>query len=233
MSCSDWNNEYICTERVRPYANLHYSELAGTIVLDTPWSSDSLDLTPVVQATETDTKMDNDDELKQLEFASERYITTKGRARKKDVIPYICLWQVMNIEDHKNADKDLSDGDVYMREGDLWKSFDLKGKLTALDDEDKLLKQAVNNLNDAVIEINNTLDDYGKRLSAAEKNITTLGNRIGSIEGLIYDYPADKTTKIPRGNMIFQYSVDNGSSYPYYIKAADDNGSNVVQGKVN
>lgn len=170
----------------------------------------TVDLKPMIKAGETDTQFCINKDQKQLEYKSEHYHQKK---REMDIVELICLWQLMKIEDHGNAEKDPATGDVYMydKATGQWKKYPLQAKLDSIDNTINQLSQAVENLTQAV---------------------ANLADRVSSIENLIYDYPNDKTTKIPRGNMIFRYSVDNGANYKYFIKSADETTDNVVQTRV-
>jgi uncharacterized coiled-coil protein SlyX len=95
------------------------------------------------------------------------------------------------------------------------------------------LESADAGLSGTINQINNTLTSLLDRMINVENRLTAVENRISDIENIIYNYPADKVTKIPRGNMILRFSTNNGASYQYFIQAADETDSNVVRGRVN
>lgn len=207
------NKDTLCGEcqQRQPFVQLEPTEgYPTTLTLYSSWGTSTIDLLTMIKAGETDTKLCFNEELKQLEYSSEHYLQGK---RDQDVLELICLWRVMKIEDHGNADKNLETGDayVYNSETKSWEAYPLVKKVNDLDARINALTEAVENLTQQVL---------------------NLANRVGDIENLIYNYPADKTTKIARGNMRLEYSIDNGGSYPMYIAGADDNGNNVVRARV-
>lgn len=109
------------------------------------------------------------------------------------------LSRVISLQLLKDVDqsKTINDGDVYIYNGDtnLFEPFDLK--------------TFVDTTNNAINRINATL--------------TQLGNRISDIENLIYNYPADKTTKIPRGNINIYGDISNTQNHDWGIFTHDKN----------
>lgn len=158
------------------------------IILDTSWGEIKLDLMSVVKAGETVTH---------LELAPEgnptvlRYTNEHG---EYECITGDELSRIISMHLLKDVSQTTppSDGIVYMYNGqtNLFEPFDLKTTLA--------------DLNNVLVRINGEL--------------TQIKNRISDIEGIIYNYPQDKTTKIPRGdiNLYSDYTNTNSKAHGFF-----------------
>ena len=192
-------------EKIDAYHQLYHdihSKNDASLTSDTTWGKDEVDLTPMVQAGETNTCMRPNDERERIEYLNEHYYTQNGNIQcvtGKQIASWI------NVEDLKDVDIDVKhEGDVLYWDGDAWVTFNLKEALDA---------------------INNKLDNHETRitnienkLTQIEQQITQLGNRISQIENAIYNWTNDKSTKIPRGNINI-FSGDWGGAN--YIRSSD------------
>lgn len=158
------------------------------IILDTSWGESKVDLESVVKAGETVTHLD---------LAPENNPTVlryKNEAGDYECITGDDLSRIISMTKLKDVTQDtaISDGDVYVYNGttNKFEPFDIK---TAVGD----------------------LNVYLGRLEAA---ITNLENRVSDIENLIYNYPQDKTTKIPRGdiNLYSDYTNTNSKAHGFF-----------------
>lgn len=192
-------------EKIDAYHQLYHdihSKNDASLTSDTTWGKDEVDLTPMIQAGETNTCMRPNDERERIEYLNEHYYTQHGNVQcvtGKQIANWI------NVEDLKDVDIDVKhEGDVLYRNGEAWVTFNLKNALDA---------------------INNKLDNHETRitnienkLTQIEQQITQLGNRITQIENAIYNWTNDKSTKIPRGNINI-FSGDWGGAN--YIRSRD------------
>lgn len=175
-------------EKVDAYHQLYHdihSDNDASLTSATTWGKDEVDLTPMIQAGETNTCMRPDDERERIEYLNEHYYTQHGNVQcvtGKQIANWI------NVEDLKDVNIDVKhEGDVLYWSGEAWVTFNLKNALDA---------------------INNKLDNHETRitnienkLTQIEQQITQLGNRVSEIENAIYNWADDKGTKIPRGNI--------------------------------
>lgn len=174
---------------VNAYTNIALDPANPTgIILDTSWNTIKLDLKSIVKAGETVTK---------LELVPEDNPTAIRYTRESGEVDCITgdeLSRIISMRLLKDVDQTTppSDGDVYMYNGqtNLFEVFDLK---TVVGD----------------------LNTYLNRLN---QEITNIKNRISDIENLIYNYPQDKATKIPRGdiNLYSDYTNTNSKAHGFF-----------------
>lgn len=163
------------------------------IILDTSWGTVKLDLLSIVKAGETVTHL----RLTPTGLCYEREDGETEFISGDDLSRVISLQLLKDVD----IDKPISDGDVYIYNGDtnLFEPFDLKTFVTTT--------------NTAINRINATL--------------TQLDNRITDIENAIYGWPGDKTTKIPRANINVYGDVGNTDNHDWGIFSHDKN-SNIT-----
>ena len=158
------------------------------VILDSSWGTIRVDLESVVKAGETITHMELVPENNPTAI---RYTRESGEV---DCITGDELSRIVSMQLLKDVDQTTppSDGDVYIYNGttNLFEPYDLK--------------TAISNIN-----------TYLGRL---EQAITNLDNRISDIENLIYNYPQDKVTKIPRGdiNLYSDYTNTNSKAHGFF-----------------
>lgn len=158
------------------------------VILDSSWGTIRVDLESVVKAGETVTHMELVPENNPTAI---RYTRESGEV---DCITGDELSRIVSMHLLKDVDQTTppSDGDVYMYNGqtNLFETFDLK---TVVGD----------------------LNTYLNRLN---QEITNIKSRISDIENLIYNYPQDKITKIPRGdiNLYSDYTNTNSKAHGFF-----------------
>ena len=175
-------------EKIDAYHQLYHdihSDNDASITSDTTWGKDEVDLTPMVQAGETNTCMRPNDERERIEYLNEHYYTQHGNVQcvtGKQIASWI------NVEDLKDVNIDVKhEGDVLYWDGNAWVTFNLKSELERID----------NTLNDHQTQINN----LSNRITQVANDLANLTNRVSQIENAIYNWTNDKSTKIPRGNI--------------------------------
>lgn len=158
------------------------------VILDSSWGTIRVDLESVVKAGETITHMELVPENNPTAI---RYTRESGEV---DCITGDELSRIISMQLLKDVDQTTppSDGDVYMYNGqtNLFEPYDLKTVIT--------------DINNAIATINAT--------------IINLRNRITDIENIIYNYPEDKVTKIPRGdiNLYSDYTNTNSKAHGFF-----------------
>lgn len=175
-------------EKVDAYHQLYHdihSENDASLTSDTTWGKDEVDLTPMIQAGETNTCMRPNDERERIEYLNEHYYTQHGNIQcvtGKQIANWI------NVEDLKDVDIDVKhEGDVLYWNGNAWVTFNLKSELERID----------NTLSDHQTQINN----LSNRITQVANDLANLANRVSQIENAIYNWTNDKSTKIARGNI--------------------------------
>lgn len=163
------------------------------IILDTSWGTVKLDLLSIVKAGETVTHL----RLTPTGLCYEREDGETEFISGDDLSRVISLQLLKDID----IDKPISDGDVYIYNGDtnLFEPFDLKTFVTTTN-------TAINRINATLIQ---------------------LDNRITDIENAIYGWPGDKTTKIPRANINVYGDVGNTDNHDWGVFSHDKN-SNIT-----
>lgn len=158
------------------------------VILDSSWGEIKLDLESIVKAGETVTHL----ELAPSDNPS--VIRYKNEAGDYECITGDELSRIISMHLLKDVDQTTlpSDGDVYMynSQTNLFESYDLK----------------------------TVIGDLNTYLGRLEQEITNIKNRLSDIENLIYNYPADKTTKIPRGdiNLYSDYTNNNSKDHGFF-----------------
>lgn len=174
---------------VNAYTNIALDPANPTgIILDTSWNTIKLDLMSIVKAGETITHMELVPEDNPTAI---RYTRENGEV---DCITGDEISRMVSLRLLKDVDQDktLEDGDVYVYNSttNLFEPYNVA--------------TAVTNLN-----------TYLGRLEA---EITSIKTRLSDIENLIYNYPQDKTTKIPRGdiNLYSDYTNTNSKAHGFF-----------------
>ena len=173
----------------------------------TPWGSNTLDLEPIVKEGETDTVLGLNCDTKQIDYKAEKH---------EDHICLNDMWALMRLEDHGNASEDLADGDVYIYRDGQWVSYPLESIIRELKAKDEVLDSAMDDLQQNMINLTQEVNNL-------RNEVRNIANRVSDIEGAIYNWSNDKTTKIPRGN-INVFSGGMGSNN--YIRSRGGNPDN-------
>ena len=158
------------------------------IILDSSWGEFKLDLMSIVKAGETVTHL----ELAPSDNPTViRYTNEHG---EYECITGDELSRIVSLHLLKDVDQTTppSDGITYVYNGttNLFEPYDIKTAIT-------------------------NLNTYLGRLEA---EITSIKNRLTDIENLIYNYPQDKVTKIPRGdiNLYSDYTNSNSKAHGFF-----------------
>ena len=165
------------------------------VILDSSWGTVRVDLESVVKAGETITHMELVPENAPTAI---RYTRESGEV---DCITGDELSRIVSMHLLKDVDQTTppSDGIVYMYNGNtnLFENYDLK--------------TVINGLNATILQIQGALVNLQNQINA-------ISTRVSDIENLIYNYPADKVTKIPRGdiNLYSDYTNTNSKAHGFF-----------------
>lgn len=198
------------------------------------------DLLPVIQAGETDTSIELIAPTRRIRYCPEMWTRTSGREGCyydiciPDIAALIDLNELRNIE----SPTTLQTGQtiIYNATTQRYEMFDLSGALSGLGgDIASLLARIValegrattleNNIvqqNQKIAALTELVAQYMQAVTALTNRVSTLESKMSDVEGAIYNWASDKTTKIPRGNINVTsggYSSGNG----IYTRATNTN----------
>jgi len=190
--------ELIDALKVNAYIDLYLDPENPTgIILDTSWGEVKVDLLSIVKAGETVTHL----ELYPADTPTALKYTNE--AGDVECITGDELSRIISMTLLKDVDQSqtIQGGNVYMynETTHMFEPFDLQ----------------------------TFVDNTNHALTIIDAALTQLGNRITDIENLIYNYPADKTTKIPRGNINVYGDINNNNNHDWGIFSHDKN-SNIT-----
>lgn len=158
------------------------------IILDSSWGEIKLDLESVVKAGETITHLD-------LAPANNPTVLRyKNEAGDYECISGDDLSRIISLHLLKDVDqsKELVNGATYVYNShtQMFEPLEIASKLVDIDNALQNIYNLINNLD----------------------------GRISDIENLIYNYPQDKTTKIPRGdiNLYSDYTNTNSKAHGFF-----------------
>lgn len=212
MSCPDCGKITECDSPQTNYVRIGYVENEPTTIgVYSSWGDSKVDILPLIQKGETNTHLDLNKKDRTLDYYQELWISSNGH---KGCINEICLTDVFALM-HLNEIGDVNipnphtgETIIYNETTGKWEAYDLAGNITNLQNQ-------INNLDGRITKLQ---EDFNNFQTQTQKRFTTIENRISDIENLIYNYPSDKTTKIPRGNINI-FSGDWGSNA--YIRSRD------------
>lgn len=168
------------------------------IALDSTWGYNRLDLESIVKAGETVTH---------LELAPTNNPTVLRYSKEDggiDCVPGDELSRIISMQLLKDVDQSqpIINGAAYIYN-------ETTGKFEPF-------------------EIVSAIGDINALINRLQAQITALGNRITDIENLIYNYPQDKTTKIPRGdiNLYSDYTNTNSKAHGFFTHSPNTDVAN-------
>lgn len=169
------------------------------------------DLLPVIQAGETDTSIELLSDIRRIRYYPEEWTRTEGASGCyydiciPDIAALIDLNELRNVEDALPATGETI---IYNATTQQYEMFDLAGALGGLSGDITNTNTRIDNLESRVNTINNNLTTQTQRInqlfelvSQLNTALQNLTNRVSDIEGAIYNWSNDKTTKIPRGTI--------------------------------
>lgn len=158
------------------------------------WGDSDIDLKRIVQLSETNTHIELNKTDRSLDYYQELWLSSEGH---QGCINEICLVDVFalmhlnEIGDVKVPNPHSGETIIYNEDTDSWEPFDLVGTINGLQDQ-------IDETNDALDQLQTAFNNFQ---TTVQNQFTQMNARIQSIEDLIYNYPTDKNTKIPRSNI--------------------------------
>ena len=144
--------------------------------------------------SETNTHIELNKTDRTLDYYQELWLSSDGH---QGCINEICLVDVFalmhlnEIGDVKVPNPHSGETIIYNEDTDSWEPFDLVGTINGLQDQ-------IDETNDALDQLQTAFNNFQ---TTVQNQFTQMNARIQSIEDLIYNYPTDKNTKIPRSNI--------------------------------
>lgn len=184
-----------CDSPQSNYVRIGYVEGKPTSIgVYSSFGDSDVDLKRITQLSETNTHIKLNKTDRTLDYYQELWLSSDGH---QGCINEICLVDVFalmhlnEIGDVKVPNPHSGETIIYNEDTDSWEPFDLVGTINGLQDQ-------IDETNDALDQLNNAFNNFQ---TTVQNQFTQMNARIQSIEDLIYNYPTDKNTKIPRSNI--------------------------------
>lgn len=207
-----------CDEYIQRRVKLGYVPDAPTSVqLVDSIGNQVFDLLPIIQAGETDTSIALLADTRRIRYYPEVWTRTEGAEGCyydiciPDIAALIDLNELRNIE----VPDILATGEtiVYNATTQQYEMFNLYDALQDLQDQIDAGGGDVSALERRVTTLENKILEQNQKIAQLTELVATYNQRIADIENAIYNWANDKTTKIPRGNINITsggYSSGNG-----------------------
>lgn len=173
------------------------------VILDSTWGEVKIDLKSIVKAGETVTRLYLAPETGEPEGLC--YEKEDGTT---DYIPGDELSRIISMRLLKDVDQTqpIGGGNVYMFNSatNLFEPYDLQ--------------TFINETNQHLTNIDNTLENHQQQINNAVARIQALETKVQAIEGIIPFWDTDKTTKVARGdiNLISDPSNTNNKAHGFF-----------------
>lgn len=202
-----------CEEYIQRRVKLGYVADAPTSVqLVDSIGNQVFDLLPIIQAGETDTSIELLSDIRRIRYYPEKWTRTEGAEGCYYDICIPDIAALIDLNELRNVDnpETLATGEtiIYNATTQRYEMFDLTGALQNLQDQIdagggdiSALEHRVSILENKILEQNQKIAQLTEIVGALNLALRALTNRVGDIEGAIYNWEDDKTTKIPRGTI--------------------------------
>lgn len=182
------------------------------------------DMLPIIQAGETDTSIALLDEERRIRYYPEKWTRSAGRegCYYDLCIPDIeALMLVNEIGNVENPDV-LETGDIliYNADTERYEMFNLNDAIDDINQAITNTNNRITNLENRVTAIENDMSQLRRAINELTELVATFDHRISDIEGAIYNWSSDKTTKIPRGTINI---TSGGPTSNWIIQSRDKN----------
>lgn len=207
-----------CDEYIQRRVKLGYVPDAPTSVqLVDSIGNQVFDLLPIIQAGETDTSIALLADTRRIRYYPEVWTRTEGAEGCyydiyiPDIAALIDLNELRNVE----VPSILATGEtiVYNATTHQYEMFNLYDALQDLQDQIDAGGGDVSALERRVSILENKILEQNQKIAQLTELVATYNQRIADIENAIYNWANDKNTKIPRGNINVTsggYSSGNG-----------------------
>lgn len=184
------------------------------------------DLLPIIQAGETDTSIELISDTRRIRYYPEEWTRTEGEKGCyydiciPDIAALIDLNELRNVENPET----LRTGDILYYNAATQK-YEMYNLIDTIGDISTLITNTntrIDNIENRLTTIEGDISNLRRAVNELTELVGTFQNRLTDIENAIYNWTADKTTKIPRGNINVTsggYNSGNG----IYTRAVDTN----------
>ena len=216
-----------CDEYIQRRVKLGYVPDAPTSVqLVDSIGNQIFDLLPIIQAGETDTSIALLRDTRRIRYYPEIWTRTDGAEGCyydiciPDIAALIDLNELRNVA----TPTTFKNGDtlVYNTTTQQYEMFNIYDALQGLQDQITNGEGSTSSLEQRVTTLENKIIEQNQKIAQLTELVATYENRIADIENAIYNWSADKTTKIPRGNINIT-SGGHSSGNGIYSRAVDTN----------
>lgn len=217
-----------CEEYIQRRVKLGYVADAPTSVqLVDSIGNQVFDLLPIIQAGETDTSIALLTDTRRIRYYPEKWTRTEGEEGCyydiciPDIAALIDLNELRNVE----SGVTLATGDtiVYNAATQQYEMFNLNQALSDIGGSITNLGNLISALTNRVSILEGKIIEQNQKIAALTELVGDLTARLGAIEGAIYNWSADKQTKIPRGTINI---TSGGPTSNYIIQSRDKNQDN-------
>lgn len=226
---------------INAYFTLSLDEINSSMLnLDTSWGCTKVDLTPAVKTAETITHLFLTPSVNPtaLQYNREDYGREGVEDGGFDCITGDELSRIISMQRLKDVNQStpIESGDVYMWNAitNLFEPYDLQSFVT---NTNKMLEKHeanITTLQGDVVTLQQNIQLLTTRVSSLEQRVTKVESdisnilqRLSAIEGAIYNWASDKTTKIPRGTINIYGDANNTGSRTQAILSHSPN-TNVI-----
>lgn len=184
------------------------------------------DLLPVIQAGETDTSIALLTDTERIRYYPEEWTRTEGESGCYYDICIPDIAALIDLNDLRDVEIPtvLATGDTlrYNAATHTYEMFNIDTALADLQSQISGEGGSITALTQRVATLEGKILEQNQKILALTELVATYENRIADIEGAIYNWASDKSTKIARGNINVTsggYNSGNG----IYTRAVDTN----------
>lgn len=163
------------------------------------------DMLPIIQAGETDTSIELITDTRRIRYYPEKWTRTEGREGCYYDICIPDIAALIDVNELRNVESPvtLATGDILMYNATTqqYEMFNLSTALGDINQQFINVGDDITSLEDRVTILENKILEQNQKIAQLTESVSTLAGRLEDIENAIYNWPTDKTTKIPRANI--------------------------------
>lgn len=163
------------------------------------------DMLPIVQAGETDTSIELLTDTRRIRYYPEKWTRTEGREGCYYDICIPDIAALIDVNELRNVESPvaLATGDILMYNAatQQYEMFNLNTALGDINQQFINVGDDITSLKDRVTILEGKILEQNQKIAQLIESVSTLAGRLEDIENAIYNWPTDKTTKIPRANI--------------------------------
>lgn len=163
------------------------------------------DMLPIIQAGETDTSIELITDTRRIRYYPEKWTRTEGREGCYYDICIPDIAALIDVNELRNVESPvtLATGDILMYNAatQQYEMFNLNTALGDINQQFVNVGVDITSLKNRVTILENKILEQNQKIAQMIESVSTLAGRLEYIENAIYNWPTDKTTKIPRANI--------------------------------